>query len=234
MKKISLIILTHNEMNNQFFKQTLKNAQSLCDIIEVIIMDYDSTDGTKEFIKNNNFIYHSSTSNSRAARLNEAAALATGQMIVFNHPRSVIELKGLKKLSQICDQKIWGGFTHCFDKNQLLLKFTSWYSNQVRAKIRGIIYLDHCIFCSSKLFNTIQFPNVDIFEDTIFTQELNKICAPHLLNYASTTSSIRFVKNGIYRQALLNQILKIGFLLKLDDRQMNKIYELGLNLNSKY
>ena len=54
-----------------------------------------------------------------------------------------------------------------------------------------------------------------------------------LLPFISTTSAIRFTKNGLWTQALMNQILKLGFHIGVPHDTMNKIYERGLNLNSK-
>lgn len=166
----------------------------------------------------------------RAERLNIGFHRAGGSMILFHHPRSFISRQGLLDLAAKADQKIWGGFTHQFDHSHPLLKFTSWYSNRVRAR-RGILYLDHCIFFHRSLW-TQDLPAVDIFEDTILSLNLREHGAPVLLPYVSETSAIRFQKNGVWRQAWQNQILKIEHYLGRDHQKMNDRYEKNLNLNS--
>ena len=36
------------------------------------------------------------------------------------------------------------------------------------------------------------------------------------------------------KQAMMNQVLKLGYMLGVSDKVMNRVYEKGLNLNSKY
>lgn len=235
MKKISLIISTKNEMNNSFFKETINLALSFKNEIEIIAVDSYSLDGTADFLKEFNIKVVQTNSNSRGERLNIGANHASTNLLLFNHPRSLLTNDGLQGLIRISNQKkLWGGFRHRFDHKNLLLNFTSWYSNNVRAQIREIIYLDHCLFVSKDLYENCPFLAVDIFEDTLICQSLNKMTAPTLLNFSSTTSSIRFQKNGMIKQAIMNQVMKLGFMLKIDHKLMNKVYEFGINLNSKY
>ncbi len=171
-----------------------------------------------------------SEAKTRAERLNLGFERAQGSMILFHHPRSFVDPQGIDYLIEHCDKVIWGAFTHRFDEAHFLLKFTSWYSNNIRGQGRGIFYLDHCIFFHRSL-KKIPLPPVEIFEDTVLSAQLRDQQAPILLPFRSTTSALRFTKNGVWRQAMLNQIMKIGFYLKASPEQMNKIYERGLNLN---
>ena len=77
-------------------------------------------------------------------------------------------------------------------------------------------------------------PDVDIFEDTLLSQKLQAFGDLQILPFNSMTSSIRFKKNGLLKQSLMNQWLKIAFMFNLSLENMNKIYEKGLALNSKY
>ena len=171
-----------------------------------------------------------SEAKTRAERLNLGFDRAKGSMILFYHPRSFVDPKGIEYLIDHCDKIIWGAFTHQFDQTHFLLKFTSWYSNKIRGQGRSIFYLDHCIFFHRTLRKN-PLPPVEIFEDTVLSAQLRHQQAPILLPFKSTTSALRFSKNGIWRQAVLNQIMKIGFYLNASPQKMNKIYERGLNLN---
>lgn len=178
-----------------------------------------------------------SEAHSRAERLNIGMHRSHGNIVLFHHPRTYLDPKGIEYLIKLSEanseQSIWGGFTHCFDNDHFLLRFTSWYSNNIRARRRGIVYLDHCIFFKRELWHH-DLPKVDIFEDTLLSQFLRKKAPPVILPYQSTTSSIRFQKNGILKQSLINQILKLAFYLKFSDRLMNRFYEKQLSLNSTY
>ena len=177
-----------------------------------------------------------SQGSSRAERLNIGFHRTKGQVILFHHPRSYMEPSGISFLVRrsLDNQRkpFWGGITHQFDIDHPLLSFTSWYSNRIRAK-RGIVYLDHGIFFDRRLW-TSDLPKVDIFEDTLLSYEFRKNSKPEILPYTSTTSAIRFQKNGILKQAFVNQAIKVGFHLRVSHAFMNRFYERGLDLNSKY
>jgi hypothetical protein len=74
---------------------------------------------------------------------------------------------------------------------------------------------------------------VEIFEDTELSKILLGFAKPVILEQETITSAIRFVNNGIFKQALLNQYLKIAYYRKVSDKKMNKIYENKLNLNNR-
>ena len=169
---------------------------------------------------------------SRAMRLNLGFHRSTGKVVLFHHPRSRLSKGAIDTLIDLAkkrDDLFWGGFTHAFDDSHPLLRFTSWYSNRVRAR-RGILYLDHCIFFERRLFQDL--PDREIFEDTVLSQCLRKVAKPVLLREKSVTSSIRFRRGGIYRHSLTNQLLKLAYFIHLPDRLMNRFYEKKAPLNS--
>ena len=230
---LSIIIPTFNELNNGIIQRTLKLLSEIEDI-EVILVDSYSTDGTVELINSYPFKLIQTNTTSRAKRLNEGILAATHDMIILHHPRSILSSEGIEHLKSNKDIYTWGAFKHQFDKSHYLLKFTSWWSNFGRGS-RGIFYLDHCIFAKKDILLQVGLiPEVDIFEDTEISIRLKQITKPTLLPYPSTTLAIRFTKNGIWKQALLNQKMKWQYYLKSDHKQMNKSYENGLNLNSNY
>jgi glycosyltransferase involved in cell wall biosynthesis len=229
---LSVIIPTFNEMQNHYLQKSLPiltqtNAQ-------IIVVDSFSTDGTTDFVKQYpvTLLQHDTTS--RAGRLNAGIQAATGEMILLHHPRSVLPLNGIQHLIDHANELQWGAFTHHFDVDHRLLAFTSWYSNHVRGDVNHIYYLDHCLFARKELLLKVGLiPEVDIFEDTEICKKLRKLTPPIRLPYSSTTSAIRFIKNGIWRQAILNQKMKWMYYFKTDHKKMNKNYD-NLNLNSTY
>ncbi len=214
---LSVVIPTDRDTNCAILEKTLSSLSKFGNV-EIICVD------RKE-------------AHSRAERLNIGFHRAKGEVILFNHPRSFVDPDGIQFLiNKSLDpnrNQFWGGFTHQFDVSHPFLKFTSWYSNKIRVMTRGILYLDHCIFFDRRLWKK-NLPNVDIFEDTLLCYEFRKSIRPLLLKYSSTTSSIRFQKNGLLKQAILNQALKVGFHLNVSHGLMNRLYERGLGLNSEY
>lgn len=235
MRHFSVIIPARNEMGNPFIKRALAHLGSL-NFVELIIVDNNSTDGSVEYFQQFNCKIIPSNSHLRSRRLNQGIGEAQNDWILLHHPRSFIELEGLEFLKNE-ELPVWGAFTHAFDDDHPLLKFTSWYSNHIRGDRSGIFYLDHCLFFNKSLLSKndkTPVPEVSIFEDTEFCIKLLKHEKPKRLPFKSTTSSVRFKKNGIVYQSLLNQVLKVGYHLNFSDELMNRIYEKGLSLNSKY
>lgn len=234
--EISIIIPTFNEIKHGYIKRIL---DELCFIedVEIVVVDGGSNDGTCKLVKSRADRYFLIQNSNRAQRMNYGFAMSKSDLIVFHHPRSFISKKAideLKRFNANVKQEFWGGFTHKFDKDSLGLKFTSWYSNYIRRKILGIIYLDHCIFATRNLIkNTGGFPEKEIFEDTIFSKKLCQLIEPVLLKNYSITSCVRFKENGFFVQTILNLVIKACFLCKVSDLKMNMIYEKGLNLNKK-
>ena len=169
---------------------------------------------------------------------------SSGAVILLHHPRSLVDPAGLvwlyKKAATVdknnssssSSSSWWGGFTHKFDKVHWLLRFTSWYSNRIRPMLSRILYLDHCIFFTQNAL-TRKIPPVSVFEDTELSKILRESCRdpPEVAPYLSVTSAIRFVANGVLRQAMLNQWMKLLYYCGLHHQVMNKTYEKGLGLN---
>jgi len=246
---LSVIVPIYNDFQGDWIKNILDR---LCHVkgIEVICVDSSDTahrrDGALEeytrYIKEINFkIVHFETL-SRGARLQAGIDASAGTTILLHHPRSLVSLEGLEWLrdhaeaDDLCPSWPWGGFTHKFDLDHVLLRITSWYSNKVRPRFGGIVYLDHCIFFHRSALGSSRIPPVEIFEDTELSLLLlaNTSTKPRIAPYTSTTSAVRFSTNGIIRQIVLNQWLKVCYWLGGlggDGVVMNAAYERGLNLN---
>lgn len=234
-KPLNIIFSTHNEMELGYLQKSIPLLSEFKDI-HITVVDKESNDGTVQFLESYPVEIISTKVNSRAGRLNIGINSSSSAMILLHHPRSILSKEGISFLIENYENLRWGAYTHRFDVEHSLLKFTSWYSNFIRGGLREIYYLDHCIFFQKVLVGADKnfVPDVDIFEDTYLSQKLAKNSSPTRLPFSSTTSAIRFQKNGVWKQAILNQILKLGFLLGIPNTFMNKVYEKGLNLNSKY
>ncbi len=236
MRYVSVVLSTFNEINTGYIEKSLTQ---LCrfENFEIIVVDGGSYDGTLELLKKFPIRLIHSEAKTRSGRLNQGIAVASHLWVLLHHPRSLLDLDALSALIDSPELPQWGAFTHQFDFKHPLLRFTSWYSNYIRGDLKHIYYLDHCIFFNKNLLaDQIGpiVPDIAIFEDTALCLKLRKLAKPRRLPPVSTTSSIRFLKNGILHQSLLNQIVKLAYLLKLPDTTINKIYEKGLSLNTKY
>jgi len=223
---ISVILTTFNEINNPILWENVE----VCRGLDIVAVDGGSRDGTGRRLKEMGLHVLDLPGSNRAQRLNAGIKSARGEMLLLLHPRTRIQPECIKALQCLTPRPVWGGFTHRFDDDHAVLRFTSWYSNRVRGR-RGIIYFDHCLFFSRDLIGHAVFPNVDLFEETYFCRSLRRVVHPAILPVTVTTSAVRFRKNGITRQAFMNQVLKVAFAAGVPERWMNAIYERGLGLN---
>lgn len=231
---ISIIIPTFNDVKLGFLKSNLAILSKVPNC-EVICVDGGSKDSTIELIKSFPVTLVEIENHSRAHRLNVGISYSKGEYLFLHHPRSSIDVSCFEQIRK--QGPLWGGLTHQFDNKKYspVLSFTSWYSNKVRFKYKSIIYLDHCIFFKRTCLEQVgNIPEVDIFEDTLLSLKLKALGRPTRLDQISLTSDVRFSTNGILKQALMNQFLKLAFYFKANDVVMNKSYEKGLKLNSDY
>jgi glycosyltransferase involved in cell wall biosynthesis len=231
---LSIIVPTLNESKTGYLSKIL-NAYLGVDNIELICVDGGSKDDTISLIKQSNAKLIATDVCSRAGRLNAGVKQAKFDLVLLHHPRSLVDIEGLKTLINRRSEIFWGAFTHQFSISHPLLYFTSWYSNHIRGGLRGIYYLDHCLFAQKQLLLDVGLlPEIDIFEDTEICLRLRQRAKPIRLPFISQTSAVRFQANGMYRQALKNQYLKWLYYFKRSDTKMNKLYEKGINLNTQY
>jgi glycosyltransferase involved in cell wall biosynthesis len=231
---LSIVVPTLNESKTGYLSKIL-SAYLGMDGIEIICVDGGSKDDTISLIKQSNAKLIATDVCSRAGRLNAGIKQAKFDMVLLHHPRSLVDIEGLKALANRTAEIRWGAFTHQFSISHPLLNFTSWYSNHIRGGLRGIYYLDHCLFAQKQLLLDVGLlPEIDIFEDTEICLRLKKQAKPIRLPYISRTSAVRFQVHGIYRQALKNQYLKWSYYFKRSDNEMNRLYEKGIELNTEY
>lgn len=232
--KISIIIPLYNDLQHGYIQKMLR---AYCDIpdVEVIIVDGGGADAAEliEVVEKYPVQFFSLAQSNRAQRLNKGIEEASGEYILLHHPRSLITKEAIIQLRDGLKSFIWGALRHSFDEESVGLQFTSWYSNWGRGRVKGMYYLDHCIFVKKEVLEHIGgVPEVDIFEDTLLSIQLRKKAWPVLLKQYSVTSAIRFRRNGFWRQALLNQWMKVGFWFRLSPEQLNAWYEKGLWFNN--
>ena len=237
---ISVVIPVREEMKLSFHRKIIESYKKFpnCELLWVI---GPNNDGTYEDLVENQQRVIQTNSNSRAERINIGIKASRHSLILVNHPRSFLSASAIKHLSCMKvedNNKFWGGFTHEFyQAKHPILKFASFYSNTIRFGLRGIIYLDHCIFFTKNLITAedpAPVPLAEIFEDTLFSRKLSKLMRPVRIKNKSYTSPVRFKNNGVIKQSLMNQKLKLKFLFGFSKEKMNKEYEKDLNLNSRY
>ncbi|GBO56242.1 glycosyl transferase, family 2 [Pseudanabaena sp. lw0831] len=244
--RLSIILPCFNEIRHGYLDRILTNliAQSVpqnCEkeIIAVVSASDDGTDLVLDeyAARSPEIQVIRSLAKNRAQRLNDGIAASTGDIILLHHPATLLpEGIALQLIEQtLVSGNHWGAFSHSFDFTHWLLHFTSWYSDNIRVKQKGIVYLDHCPFIVRQVLAEIgNVPDLDIFEDTVLSDRLCQFSKPLLVQGKVVTSARRFHQRGIYRHAMLNQLLKICYHFNIDPRSLNHLYEQKASINVKY
>ena len=242
--RISIILPCLNEIRHGYLDRIFANLIAQDGEKEIIAVVSPSDDGTEIFLDEYARQFAEvqvvrSLAKNRSQRLNDGIAVSQGEIILLHHPATLlpefIALDLIKQSLGSSQNLGWGAFQHSFDFDHWLLQFTSWYSDRVRVKQKGIVYLDHCPFINRQVLAQIgNVPDRDIFEDTVLSDRLREFSKPVLAEGKIITSARRFRQRGIYRHAMLNQVLKICYLLNIDPRSLNRLYEQKSSINVKY
>ena len=228
---LSLVLPTSNEAGLDYLPRIMERFAGR-ENVEVIVVDNASHDGTRERIAHSGVHCIDLPHSNRAQRLNAGIAQATGDWVLLHHPRSLAPTEAPALVAALPEAVRWGAFSHAFDMAHPLLAWTSWYSNHVRLDRAGIAYLDHCVVARRDALPHHPVPDLDIFEDTALSRRLRaRLGKPLRLPQTAITSAVRYRHNGVWRQAAMNQVLKLGYAARLPHSWMNRLYERGLSLN---
>jgi hypothetical protein len=239
VEMFSVVLPCFNECRHGYLPKILENLCEQAGDKQIIAVVSPSSDDTLAIIEQFPSVeIVRTTASNRAQRLNAGLAIASGEAVLLHHPATLLPPKqALTQAAAIVlgpqSKYVWGGFSHSFDWDHWLLRFTSWYSTSVRS--RRILYLDHCIFARRQVLVDIGgVPDMDIFEDTALSVALARWGRPAIAPGKVVTSARRFRDRGVYRQALLNQALKLMYLTRQDPQRLNWLYESKSQINVSY
>lgn len=236
---ISVVLPCVNEVRHGYLPKIIENLQAQAGDQELIAVVSPSTDETLTLLRSaSQFRVIETPAQNRAQRLNVGIQASQGEIVLLHHPATLLPPQtALRQVEQAFrnPQVMWSGFRHQFDLDHWLLRYTSWYSSTIRPRWGRILYLDHCLAVRRSLLTDIGgVPDLDIFEDTVLSQQLRRYGAPCLLPDRVVTSARRYRHRGIYRQAVLNQLLKTMYHFQLDPHWMNRLYEQQVQINVTY
>lgn len=241
----SVVLPCFNESRHGYLPKILENLSQQAGEKQLIAVVSPSTDDTLAIIQQFPAVeIVEAAATNRAQRLNAGIEASKGDFVLLHHPATLLPPRNalLQAESVLADASsnckagvVWGGFTHSFDMDHWLLRFTSWYSTTQRSQRQRILYLDHCIFVRRQVLIDIGgVPDMDIFEDTALSLALVQWGKPVIAPGNVITSARRFRDRGIYRQALLNQLLKLMYHSRLDPKKLNWLYESKSQINVGY
>ncbi|MEA5509202.1 TIGR04283 family arsenosugar biosynthesis glycosyltransferase [Crocosphaera sp. UHCC 0190] len=223
MEKISIIIPVLNE--EKIIEKVLENLVLNANL-EVIIVDGYSQDKTVKIAQNMGFQVIIVGQMGRAYQMNQGASIATGDILLFLHADTILPDNYQTIIKNILSdpQTLAGAFELGIDSQQLSFRLIERLVNW-RSRFFSLPYGDQAIFIKTSIFRESGgFAQLPIMEDFEFIQRLKKRGKIAIASAKVTTSSRRWQKLGIWKTALINQLIIIGYYLGVSPHQLARLY----------
>ncbi|WP_069789321.1 TIGR04283 family arsenosugar biosynthesis glycosyltransferase [Cyanobacterium sp. IPPAS B-1200] len=223
LNKLSLIIPVFNE--EVFLKENISSFTSLQNI-EIIFVDGGSGDSTRQILENHGLKVILSPVASRSYQMNLGARLATGNILLFLHGDSLLPNNYFEDINFILSQNrvIAGAFNLKINHDSLSLYLIS-VLVKLRSHLFSLPYGDQGFFLKKETFETVGgFPEIAIMEDFAFIKKLQKMGKIKIAHSSVTTSARRWQKLGIFKTTMINQIMILGYYLKINPDKLAQFY----------
>ena len=204
MSKISIIIPTYNEAKR--LPLLLSDLSTINEGLEIIIVDCNSKDKTKDIATIYKTKLYKSRKKSRGLQLNIGAKKAKGEWFIFVHADSRFSPGWLKKVKSVI--KDGESFIYFFkfkiDNKKIIYRFL-----EIMVNLRSFIfknpYGDQGLIINRKTyFKNKGYRKIPLMEDLEFIKRLKNNVKIKMLSIPIYTSSRKWEKTNIISQSFKN------------------------------
>ncbi len=224
---ISVIIPTLNEGSTlaSTLDRLLQEPNLQEPNLEVIVADGGSADDTCAIAQAKGVQVVQAT-RGRGAQLNQGAAIANGEILIFLHADTQLpaNVEILVQQALAKPGTVAGAFDLAIDGPGWKLR---WIEQGVKWRSRWLHlpYGDQALFITAERFHRMGgFANLPIMEDFDLVQRLNRQGRIAIVSTPVTTSNRRWQRLGVWRTTAVNQAMVIGYLLGLDIHRLARWY----------
>lgn len=220
--KISVVIPVLNELVN--LAPMLDSVRAAISDIEVIAVDGGSTDGSLEWLNEQQGVGLLSSRCGKGTQQNAGAQVATGEAILFLHADCRLPSDaGFQIERALSNPRVAGGcFLARWSKRTSALRLIAFGMN-LRTILRKTAYGDQALFVRSVVFHQVGgFPDWPLFEDTELVRRIKTAGKFVVVRSPVTMSSRRFEETGILYGIFLVYFLQIGFMLGVPPTRLKK------------
>ncbi len=220
--KLSVIIPTLNEEMN--LQLALDSVGSPSDNLEVIVVDAGSSDHTVEIaLRHGCKVFVGNPG--RANQMNAGAAIATGAHLLFLHADTRLPTDYHLEVERVlATPVVCGAFPLQIDAPGLALRMVE-SGVAFRSRLQQMPYGDQALFFRSVDFYAQNgFKRISIMEDYELVARMRKSGSISLASKPVKTSARRWIKRGILRTTILNQMCLIAYRLGFSDQTIARLY----------
>lgn len=221
--RLSVIIPTLNEAMNLL--RTLSSVGRPEERLEIVVADGGSNDETCQIARDWGCRVIEVKQRGRAAQQNAAAAIATGEYLLFLHADTRLPADYFEACMAIRSQgAIAGAFRLQIDdparKYRWLERLVDWRSRWLK-----LPYGDQALLVESALFYRLRgFQKLDIMEDYEFVRRVQRHGPLKLMSSSVVTSARRWHKKGVLRTTCINQLCVLAYHLGIPNRKIASWY----------
>jgi rSAM/selenodomain-associated transferase 2 len=179
---------------------------------EIIVVDGGSRDGTPRLAAPfaDRVI---AAPRGRGAPMNAAAALGTGDSLLFLHADTALPEDADGLIAAALSRRAWGRFDlriagrHPF--LGVIARMINW-----RSRLTGIATGDQAIFVTRQTFAAVGgFPDLPLMEDIAMSRRLKRLSRPYCIAVPVVTSGRRWEHHGVWRTIVLMWRLRLAYYL---------------------
>ncbi len=204
MPKISIIIPTYNESQN--LPLLLSDLSTITQGVEIIIVDCNSEDKTRDIAYLYNTKIYKSKTKSRGLQLNIGAKKAEGEWFIFMHADSRVDKDWLIKTKSVISNNKFFIYFFKFKINnkKIIYRFL-----EIVVNLRSYIFKDPygdqgLLIHRTTYFKNNGFRKIPLMEDLDFIKRLNNKAPLKMLPIPIYTSSRKWEKTNIVFQSYKN------------------------------
>ncbi|HMO15888.1 MAG TPA: TIGR04283 family arsenosugar biosynthesis glycosyltransferase [Pirellulaceae bacterium] len=221
-EKLSVIIPTINEEQN--LPATLRSIGPIVDDLEVIVVDAGSTDQTRSIAEQSGckvFVGN----RGRAKQMNAGAAVATGEHLLFLHADTLLPEGYRCEIRRVLDDSVvCGAFPLTIDTRRFTYRLLE-CCIAFRSRVLQMPYGDQAIFFrAADFYQQGGFRTLKIMEDYELVARTRKLGRIGFATHPVTTSGRRWLKKGILKTTIINQMCILAYRLGFSDEQIAKFY----------
>ncbi len=219
---LSVVIPVLNEAAN--LSQTLASLSSGFEV-EILVVDGGSSDASVEVAERSGASVLRSEPG-RGRQMNLGAGAAQGDLLFFLHGDSQAPFlfdwyirQGMRRSGTV-----GGSFSFGLDKRFPGAGLITTVTN-VRSRMLRLPYGDQGLFLSASLFRELGgFPETQLLEDVHMVQALKRKGGLVIVPVPVVTSGRRWTRLGPLRTTLINQLIMAGYLLRVPETQLARLY----------